>query len=772
MFGTSFGNSASSGGAFAPSDITGLKLWLDADAANVNTEAAADFNGTNQYLSSASTAFDKGDESFSWGGWCYIDVSQSKNFFGKFNATGNNRSYDIWADESGTGFFRVVISSNGASGGGTTVLTDNTAISVGNWYYVVAVHDAPNNLIKVSVNGNAFVSSSHNGGAYSLSTSDLEIGGNNGNFFDGKGDLAFFYDKALSISEVTALYNSGNAIAYDSLSAAQKTDLVSWWSLSETSGTRYDQARTSANNLTDNNSVGWAAGILDEPVVNDSPVSRWLNKGTGTLNGTQSTAIAQPIWKSSGFGTNSKPYLTFDGDNNFFTLEKEYSKLPNHTIFVVCEIDSTADRLGISGDINSGGQTPSVGSLFEFNSSNLRAFYGDGSSLTNTQSSETFATGTNYIVSTNFSSGTVGEILRSNGSDLTETITGTADTISGTKSNFSIGRWGDIDGLYFNGKIAEYLLFSVSLSVTDTERIETYLNTKYAAYSPPGVFMTATGGTITTDGDYKVHSFSSSANFTVTSLGSDPTYGSSVEYLIVAGGGGGGGGVSGIGAGGGGAGGFITGNSAISAITYAIIVGSGGAAGYSSNRGSVGIDSSGIGLNAIGGGGGGYYNGGTNSNGLSGGSGGGGSPNQSPTIPGVGGTGTQNNDGGNAVVHGDPHMGGGGGGAGAVGNNASTLPVAANAGYGGDGLSSSIVLSSAAVNYAGGGGGGVWNESYPSSGGIGGGGAGANQKTDPSGYSATAGTLNTGGGGGGGTSGANLAASGGSGIVIFRYKFQ
>ena len=478
MFGTSFGNSASSGGAFAPSDITGLKLWLDADAANVNTEAAADFNGTNQYLSSASTELKKGNTSFSFGEWVNASNVSSKGLIGNLQGSGSNRGYGIRLE---SGLPKIYISTSNFDSGNYAVAVSSTTLSINTWYFIAGVYDADADLLKIKVNGGAFNTTSWANGS-NLSAGDFHLGALDSSlwFLDGKLDLAFFYDKALTEAELNALYNSGNATAYSSLSAAQKTDLVSWWSLSETSGTRYDQHGT--NNLTDNNSVGWAAGILDEPVVNDSPVSRWLNKGTGTLNGTQSTAIAQPIYKSSGFGTNSKPYLDFDGTNDFFTLEKEYSKLPNHTIFVVCEIDSTADRLGISGDINSGGQTPSVGSLFEFNSSNLRAFYGDGSSLTNTQSSETFATGTNYIVSTNFSSGTVGEILRSNGSDLTETITGTADTISGTKSNFSIGRWGDLDALYFNGKIAEYLLFSVSLSVTDTERIETYLNTKYAAY--------------------------------------------------------------------------------------------------------------------------------------------------------------------------------------------------------------------------------------------------------------------------------------------------
>ena len=65
-------------------------------------------------------------------------------------------------------------------------------------------------------------------------------------------------------------------------------------------------------------------------------------------------------------------------------------------------------------------------------------------------------------------------------------------------------------------------------------------------------FMEATGGTITTDGDYKVHTFNSSGTFTVTTLGSEGT----VEYLVIAGGASGGYGRDSRSGGGGGAGGF------------------------------------------------------------------------------------------------------------------------------------------------------------------------------------------------------------------------
>ena len=53
-------------------------------------------------------------------------------------------------------------------------------------------------------------------------------------------------------------------------------------------------------------------------------------------------------------------------------------------------------------------------------------------------------------------------------------------------------------------------------------------------------FMTATGGTISTDGDYKVHVFNSSSNFVVSAVGSDGSYGNRVNILCIGGGGGGG----------------------------------------------------------------------------------------------------------------------------------------------------------------------------------------------------------------------------------------
>jgi hypothetical protein len=53
------------------------------------------------------------------------------------------------------------------------------------------------------------------------------------------------------------------------------------------------------------------------------------------------------------------------------------------------------------------------------------------------------------------------------------------------------------------------------------------------------LFVTATGGSVTTCGDYKIHTFTSSGTFTVSCAG-NPEGSTTVDYMVVAGGGGGG----------------------------------------------------------------------------------------------------------------------------------------------------------------------------------------------------------------------------------------
>jgi hypothetical protein len=88
---------------------------------------------------------------------------------------------------------------------------------------------------------------------------------------------------------------------------------------------------------------------------------------------------------------------------------------------------------------------------------------------------------------------------------------------------------------------------SVTLVYVDATR--GWKNTMDSTSNVTGInYITATGGTETTCGDYKIHTFTSDATFCVSALSTNPSY-NNVDYLVVAGGGG-------SGNGGGGAGGY------------------------------------------------------------------------------------------------------------------------------------------------------------------------------------------------------------------------
>ena len=295
-------------------------------------------------------------------------------------------------------------------------------------------------------------------------------------------------------------------------------------------------------------------------------------------------------------------------------------------------------------------------------------------------------------------------------------------------------------------------------------------------------YITATGGTITTSGDYKIHAFTGPGTFCVSCGGNAGGSNTVSNMLIVAGGGSGS--RNDVGAGGGAGGLRCLTATPVTAQGYPIVVGAGGSATPTCAQGNNGSNSSAISLTSTGGGGAG---GGAPPwqarPGNTGGSGGGGGGNS-----GTGGAGntpavpvSQGNNGGPGASSGPGGLiGGGGGGAGAVGTPGAT------GGAGGAGTSVAPVYGTApqpfyAANislrgntacgsFAGGGGGAGDGPGGADGGpgGVGGGGKGSG----PGNPGGAAGTVNSGGGGGGGENTRAEGGAGGSGMVIIKYKFQ
>ena len=300
---------------------------------------------------------------------------------------------------------------------------------------------------------------------------------------------------------------------------------------------------------------------------------------------------------------------------------------------------------------------------------------------------------------------------------------------------------------------------------------------------------TATGGTITTSGSYRIHSFTTVGNSTFT-----PSFSGTVQVLIV---GGGGGGASNYGGGGGGGGViYMPAVNVIAGTHYEIIVGTGGPSNTDGTSSSA--------FNAIAAGGG--TGGNQDANGYIGGCGGGGGGSQNRINLGGGTSGNSlgpnsgfiySSIGGKTTTlrtpqsGADPIRAAGGGGAGGIAPDTDTNSMGdtgqTGGGSGGIGIDNSILGTT--YYWGGGGGGSAWNNQRGGWGGWGGGGGGGTQngysmgpgginalnsgKTGNASISGGNGGDNTGGGGGGGSphqsSGGGI---GGSGIVVIRYLQQ
>jgi len=307
---------------------------------------------------------------------------------------------------------------------------------------------------------------------------------------------------------------------------------------------------------------------------------------------------------------------------------------------------------------------------------------------------------------------------------------------------------------------------TITISINNSDGSPSSNSTTKTVLTPPS------GGTITTSGSYRIHTFTSSGTFTNTISNL------SVEYVVVAGGGGGGGSYY---SGGGGAGGYRSsvsgestggGGTLESALTLStgnktVTVGAGGGGGDGNNNGiSNGSNSVFDTITSTGGGRGAAGHG----TGVAGGCGGAGSGNTA-NGGGPGGSGTtgQGYNGGSADTTGNYYSGGGGGAGSAGGHSA---PQNGNS-NGGAGVQTSI--NGTATYYAAGGGGhslssgtaGYTNRKN----GVGG--CGTEVSTTTANTSLSDAVVNTGSGGGGmdrRMPSYSRAGNGSSGIVIIRYQ--
>ncbi len=213
-------------------------------------------------------------------------------------------------------------------------------------------------------------------------------------------------------------------------------------------------------------------------LTDGASVSSWTDSSGNNHNATQVTTNAQPIFKTNILG--GKPVIRFDGINDELSESLSVSNT-NYTVFLVAKSTASAGSFHIAVGYGNG----SDGTLWmgQFNSTNEITI--SGSSLANDLKTNADPAA-NHIYS-----------VVANGGALYGYVDGSSAGVGGALGNrpsdyLTLGSYSN-DGLPWQGDIAEVIVYNSSLSDSDRQQVENYLNTKYASNTAPVVTMTSPG---------------------------------------------------------------------------------------------------------------------------------------------------------------------------------------------------------------------------------------------------------------------------------------
>src|SRR5210317_466274 len=185
----------------------------------------------------------------------------------------------------------------------------------------------------------------------------------------------------------------------------------------------------------------------------------------------------------------------------------------------------------VNSSVTLAGQSISLGGSVDTNLTDWQSVVtADGSTTT------TAVSGQGYFIDTTSASHTINLPVSASIGDFVA-IKDYAGTF-GTNS-LTIGRNGhNIQGVA-NDSLISTNRASLVLVYVDSTKGWLYWEEHNVADLQAAAFISATGGTITTSGDYKIHSFTGDGCFVVSSVGNPVGGADTVSYLVVAGGGGG-----------------------------------------------------------------------------------------------------------------------------------------------------------------------------------------------------------------------------------------
>lgn len=240
-----------------------------------------------------------------------------------------------------------------------------------------------------------------------------------------------------------------------------------------------------------------ASGNLDTSALssfvgaNNGFVTVWYDQSGNGKNASQSTTTYQPLIVSGGtiLTTNGKPSIQFDGIDDFLYcgLINNGTKPSDFSTLIVSKFNSLSTTQSIIASIDNGASNINSYNYFTNRNSfpgKLETSIGDGVNLRVIRTSETFINNIQYLFEYFYSSNVspyTGSILWNGSIKTPNIIAGTSTSNAGTEFKTSIGRMGEFNGFYLNGRVQEIVTY-FSNKISDRTSIESNINSYYSIY--------------------------------------------------------------------------------------------------------------------------------------------------------------------------------------------------------------------------------------------------------------------------------------------------
>jgi len=269
---------------------------------------AAQFTAANsEYLNVADNPEHSfADEDFAIAGWFYLD-SKAANLSAvtKWNVQTVSREYAL---SYLTVSDRFAFSVSGDGSAFTELLADDFGSpSTGVWHFIVVEHNATSNEISIQINNGTVDTTAHTTGVND-GTADFRLGalvggaGNTVAFWDGRQDEIAIWERLLTTTERTELYNNGNGV--------DLSELLGLQNVAPASIGGYVLASVAAGMSTS----GFIGGYVQSEAGTDSP--------SGIIGGyTQGQVTIGPTGIIGGYAE-SRGFLVPDGNIGGFVFAK------------------------------------------------------------------------------------------------------------------------------------------------------------------------------------------------------------------------------------------------------------------------------------------------------------------------------------------------------------------------------------------------------------------------------------------------------------------